>query len=683
MCVARAYKLAVDTGGTFTDFCLVDSEGGVHVTKEPSTPDDPSRAVLLGLRRLVRETGIDPRAIDLFLHGTTVATNAVLERRGARLLLLTTKGFRDVVFIGRQNRPHLYDFRVLKPQPLLPRNLVLEVDERIGADGSVIKPLAAREIDSIVEQVRQSGATAVAVCLLHSYANPKHEIQLKKALEKVLPPLSVTISADILPEFREYERTSTTILNAMVRPQMEKYLGRLEQELASTGVRSQLYIMQSNGGVITAAQARKQSVRTILSGPAGGVLAGVYLARLTGWENLITADMGGTSMDICLIHRGEPRFTTEGAIGGYPLRLPMLDIHTIGAGGGSVAWVDAGGALRVGPRSAGAVPGPACYGLGGTEPTVTDANLVLGRLDPEAFAGGRKIQPALAAECLEEKIGRVLGLTLEETAEGIIRVVNASMVRAMRLISVERGYDPRDFTLVAFGGAGPLHAVALAREMGIPRVLVPPYPGVTSAWGMLAADVRHDYSLTFIGDVAAGLAAELNGQYAALIATGKADLSREGFAADQMVFEPLVDLRYRGQAYELTVPLPAQSLDEDALRTAVQRFHRLHRQSYGYCREDAPVEVVALRLVARGVLPRTKFAAPPPHADLPVPGARRVYLLGTWQEIPVYRRESLPAGFTLTGPLIITQQDTTTLVWPGDRLTVDRWGNLLIETREG
>ncbi len=375
------YKLAVDTGGTFTDFCLLSDEGELITSKEPSTPQDPSRAVLRGINNLVCGLGIDPGNIDLVLHGTTVATNAILERKGARTALLVTRGFKDIISIGRQNRPHLYNFRVPKPPPLVPRHLVLEINERMLADGTAKLAPDEREIRFLAARLRETGVESVAVCLLHSYVNPAHETAIKEILAQEIPGLSVTLSSEILPEFREYERASTALINALVRPRVNGYIGGLERELHSAGVQSKLYIMQSNGGVITAGQARQQSARTVLSGPAGGVLAGVRLAALTGYRNLITADMGGTSMDISLIHDGEPRFTTEGGIGGYPLRLPMLDIHTIGAGGGSIAWVDAGGALRVGPHSAGSEPGPACYNLGGNQPTVTDANLVLGRLD--------------------------------------------------------------------------------------------------------------------------------------------------------------------------------------------------------------------------------------------------------------------------------------------------------------
>ncbi|TYO95977.1 hydantoinase/oxoprolinase family protein [Desulfallas thermosapovorans] len=674
------YKLAVDTGGTFTDFCLLGTGGEVFIAKEPSTPDDPSRAVLEGIKKITLQHGIDPGSIDLVLHGTTVATNAILEQRGAPTALVTTRGFKDIIFIGRQNRPHLYNFWTTKPAPLLPRHMVLEVNERILADGTVKTALTEGDINNLVEQVKQTGAQSVAVCLLHAYINPAHEQKLKKALLETLPHLSVTISSEILPECMEYERTSTTVINALVKPTIDRYVSRLAQNLRSTGIDGKLFIMQSNGGVITAHQARQQSARTVLSGPAGGVLAGVYLARQAGHNNLLTADMGGTSMDICLIHNQKPRFTTEGTIGGYPLRLPMLDIHTIGAGGGSIAWIDRGGALRVGPRSAGSLPGPACYNLGGNEPTVTDANMVLGRLAPGDFTGLDNVSVEPATRCISEKIAHPLKLSLEAAAEGIIKVVNAAMVRAMRVISVQRGYDPRDFTLVPFGGAGPLQAVELAREMGIPRVLVPPHPGVTSAWGMLSADVRHDYSVTHITDLTPAACGAINDAYAVLAQKARRDLAGEGFDNSQITLSRFMDLRYRGQSYELTLAVPANPLIAADLFAIGQRFHRRHLQHYGYCRENAPVEIVTLRLAATGALPKP-LPQTRPAGDQPlVSGTRRVYLHGRYHDLPVYQRQSIGPGWCSEGPAIITQADTTTLVWPGNTVRCDRFGNLIIET---
>ncbi|MEW6173326.1 MAG: hydantoinase/oxoprolinase family protein [Bacillota bacterium] len=682
----KVYRLAVDTGGTFTDFCLLGEDGELYITKEPSTPDDPSRAVLAGIDKILRERRVGFAQVGLLLHGTTVATNAILERKGARVALVTTKGFKDVIFIGRQNRPHLYNFRALKPDPPVSRDTVFEIGERITADGSVsLKPRSA-EVEAIARKIKENGAESVAVCLLHAYINPAHEILLKKALERLLPHLFVTVSSELLPEFREYERTSTTVINAAVRPLIDGYIGRLEAALGSEGVGSKLYIMQSNGGVIATAQAREQSARTVLSGPAGGVLAGLRLAELTGYRNLITADMGGTSMDICLIHDGEPRFSTEGMIGGCPLRLPMLDIHTIGAGGGSIAWVDGGGALRVGPESAGAVPGPVCYGQGGTEPTVTDANLVLGRLDPAGFAGGRELQPELAVRSISEKIAVRLGLTVEQAAEGIIRVVNAGMVRAIRVVSVEKGYDPRDFTLAAFGGAGPLHAVELARELGIPRVLIPPFPGVTSAWGMLSADVRRDYSQTYVADLTAEAYAVVKSRLAQMAEQGIKDLERDGFGVEEMGFVSQVDLRYKGQSYELTLHVQGGPSGEAGVEALTEGFHRLHRRHYGYRRDGATLEVVTLRLAVTGRLPGMKTGTLPEGGASSACEGRRVYLSGAYRVVPVCARRQVGRDWAVKGPAVVSQADSTTLIWPGDRARCDRWGNIIIETgccREG
>lgn len=674
------YKLAVDTGGTFTDICLAGPGGTIHLAKELSTPEDPARAVLKGLKNIIKQAGIAPSAISLVLHGTTVATNAILEQKGARTALIATRGFRDIIFIGRQNRPHLYNFWALKPPRLLPRHLVLEITERVGVDGRVLTAPPEEEIESIIQKLRQLQVESVAVCLLHSYINPEHELHLQQAMGQKLPHLSISLSSAIIPEFREYERTSTTVINALVRPRVDQYVARLEKELKTTGAGDAFYIMQSNGGVITAAQARRQSARTVLSGPAGGVLAGVQLARRTGFKNLITADMGGTSMDICLIHQGEPRYTTEGTIGGHPLRLPMLDIHTIGAGGGSIARVDAGGALRVGPQSAGAVPGPACYNLGGREPTVTDANLVLGRLDPAFFRlPGIKVE--LAQKCIREKIAAPLGLTVQEAAEGIVKIVNAGMVRAIRVISVQRGYDPRDFTLVAFGGAGPLHAVAWARELGAPRVLIPPHPGVTSAQGMLDANVRQDYAITCVTELTPAACAEINNKMAQLQRQGQRDLTKQGFTRDSIHLTCSMDLRYQGQSYELNLQVPGEPLMAADITATLQRFHRRHKREYGYDHRNIPVELVTLRLAARGILKETPAGTGPEKLSAAIStGTREIYLSGRYHRVPVYPREHTGPDWWVTGPALLTQTDTTTLVWPGCRARGDECGNLIIET---
>lgn len=699
------FRAAVDTGGTFTDICLLrEDTGETFISKVPSTPSDPARAVLCGLAEAMTAAGLDSAGLKLLLHGTTVATNALLEGKGSPTALLVTRGFKDLLLIGRQNRPDLYDFWAVKPPPLIPRRLTFEVTERILADGRVYISLDEEEVESIVREILQAGVLSIAVSFLHSYANPLHEKKVREIISRIHSSARVTLSSDILPEFREYERTSTTAINALVQPPVADYLTRLEEGLTymvlrenplpktpgegSSGQEGNTYpgllIMQSSGGVLTAAQARRESARTVLSGPAGGVLAGIYLARQTGRPNIITADMGGTSMDICLIKNEQPRYTTEGTIGGYPIGLPMLDIYTIGAGGGSIGWIDSGGAMRVGPASAGADPGPACYGLGGTDPTITDANLVLGRINPRQTLGrGLRLQPRLARQCLEEKIARPLRLSVEEAAAGMIRVVNAAMARAMRVVSVQRGHDPRDFTLVAFGGAGPLHAVELARELNIPYVLIPRYPGVTSALGMFTADVRRDYVRTVLLPLNVTQTEQLMDLYAPLEEKARRELEQEGFPSHQISLTRELNIRYTGQSYTLTLPVPAGQLSPGDLEILHRNFHLLHRQQYGFCREEAPVEVVSLRVVALGNLPRLNLATflkkkgRPPVAPEAV-AKHPVFFDGRFILTPFYQRRDLEPDTTLQGPAVIEQSDTTTLVWPGVTLRVDRWGNLVL-----
>lgn len=677
----QTYKLAVDTGGTFTDLCLQNEETGeLKIAKVPSTPDNPSRAIIRGLEKICKEAEIRPANIGLLLHGTTVATNALLEGKGGPTALITTKGFRDILYIGRQNRPDLYNFKITRNAPPVPRELILEVDERIGPGGKVIRPLNRENAVNVVTGLQKMGIKSVAVCFLHAYANPDHERQMARLIEEFLPGIPVTLSSNILPEFREYERTSTTVINALVQPLMQAYLEHLEKDLKNLGFKGGLFIMQSNGGVITAAQARRESARTVLSGPAAGVLAGKFLSRLTGRKNLITADMGGTSMDMCLIANGEPQYTTEGVIGGHPLRLPMLDIHTLGAGGGSIAWIDPGGALKVGPQSAGAVPGPACYGKGGFRPTVTDANVVLGRLSPGALPGDLQPDAEASRYVIEKEIARPLGMDVETAAEGIIRVVNAGMVRSMRVISVHRGHDPREFTLLAFGGAGPLHAVELARELGAPRVMIPPYPGVTSAFGMLAADVRRDYVQAFLASLAELDPVKLNELFNAMEREARRELAGEGFNPETVDFIRLADLRYSGQSYEISLEVPRGNLIASDLQLLQQSFHQAHNQQYGYLRKEAPVEIVAARLVALGILPTPALKGPTSGSPRPeAKTARPVIFHGRKTETPIYDRSRIGPGATVAGPAVIEQGDSTTLLWPGDKARCDKWGNLIIE----
>lgn len=660
--------VGVDTGGTFTDFVVIDADD-IRVHKVLSTPDSPDRAIVQGLHDL----DVLDRMATL-VHGSTVATNAVLERKGVRAGLITTAGFRDVLEIGRQTRPKLYDLRVTREEPLVPRDRRVEVVERLDERGGVLTPLDRESVARAVQALVDASVESVAICLLFSFANPAHEEAVADAARAA--GLHVSASSEVLPEFREYERTSTVVLNAFVGPLMDRYLARLEDALPA-GL--PLRIMQSNGGSISAATARREAARTLLSGPAAGVVGAAFVAGASGFEQTITFDMGGTSTDVALID-GAVTETTDGRIGGHPTRLPTIDIHTVGAGGGSIAWFDLGGALRVGPQSAGADPGPAAYGNGGVEPTVTDANVVLGRLIPDNFLGGTMALDVSAARAAVGKIAERLGTSVEEAALGIIRIANANMEAAIRVISVERGHDPRLFSLVAFGGAGPLHACELAAGLRIPRVLAPATPGVLSALGMLTADVLKDYVRTVM--LGASEASSLiDPVFAELAATGERELAAEAVAPDQIRIERLLDLRYVGQSYELLVPY------EGDLDAAIAGFHAAHERRFGYSDPAERVQVVNVRVKARGTTAPPRLARRPAVVSgQATPAERRPVVFGdtgapVTHDAPVYDRATLEPGHAVDGPAIITQYDTTLVVPPGWRATNDEVGNLVIEGR--
>jgi N-methylhydantoinase A len=666
--------LGVDVGGTFTDFFLW-QDGRLFIHKRPSTPQDPSQAVILGLE----ETGWRPAEV---VHGSTVATNAVLERKGARTALVTTRGFRDVLVIGRQTRPRLYELEPRRPPPIVPDELRFEVDERLDFQGRVLRPLDPSEVEEVLERVLEAGAESLAVCLLFSFQDASHERMV--AVSGRRRGLFVSASHEVLPEYREYERTSTTALNAYVAPVMGRYLARLEEGLSARGVK-RLRVMQSGGGSADTRTAAALAVRTILSGPAGGVAGAFAVAAQAGFRDIITFDMGGTSTDVCLCPGRIPA-STEAVVGGCPVRTPVVDVHTVGAGGGSIAAIDAGGALRVGPESAGAEPGPACYPppAEGTLPTVTDAHLLMGRLLADRFLGGRlPLSEKRARWALAGLVGSFGGDALR-AAESIVRVANANMERALRVISVQRGYDPRLFTLVAFGGAGPLHACDLAEALGIPRVLVPRYPGVLSALGMAAADVSRDYSQAFLtplpaDDSGGALAGRLLDAYNSLERQAREEMLAEGRSRRSLRLERAADLRYAGQSHELTVPV-----DEPLVAQLLSRFHALHKERYGYADAASPVEVVTLRL--RAVSP----VDGPQLEPLPEGGvdcsAARIGERSVWFSTPdgaaeaaVFDRERLLASNVLRGPALILQVDATTVVPPGWHGTVDAWGNLVLE----
>jgi N-methylhydantoinase A len=680
------WRVGVDSGGTFTDICLVDEDSGeVRVWKVPSTAGDPSLAIAAGVVEGLREAArADATSVVYFGHGTTVATNTLIQHRGALTGLITTEGFRDLAEIGRQRRPHLYDLQADKPPVLAPRGLRLEVSERLRHDGRVETPLCEDQVRAAVRHLRGAGAQAIAVCFLYAYVDDAHERRVRDIVESEFPEAFVTCSHEVAPEFREYERLSTTLVNAYLGPTMAGYLQALGPRLAGAGIRVAPHVTQSNGGVMSFETARAQPVRTVLSGPATGVVGGLEVGRRAGFHDLITFDMGGTSTDVSLIEGGRPKLAGELEVHGYPLKTPALDIHTVGAGGGSIAHVDAGGLLKVGPRSAGAVPGPVCYGQGGEEATVTDANVVLGTLNPRHLLGGRMPIDAARAHAAIATLATRLGLDVTATAQGIVSVVTASMARAIRVISVQRGHDPRDYTLVAFGGAGPLHAARLARELEIPRVLVPRHPGILCALGLLLSDLKTHYVQTRLMPAVAETLPRMRETFEALERRAAAWFEREGIAPEARTLRRSVDMRYAGQNYELPVAFPDGPSGPALLEALTAGFERAHEQLYGYIAEEEQVQAVTFRLEAVGAVRRAELTAHPPAttdvADTRV-GAREVWLPEAGRAVPccVYDRARLGPGHRLAGPALVDQMDATTLLLPGQSAVVDPFLNLLVE----
>ena len=657
----------MDTGGTFTD-CVYVLDGRLEILKIPSTPDNPARAIVHALEKVLAAPA---DSLELTC-GTTVGTNALLERRGGRVALVTTAGFEDVLEIGRQARPRLYDFFVDRPAPLVPSERRFGLRERIGSAGEVVTKTAPGEIRRVVKAVLRCKAESVAVCLLFSFANPAHEREVSKTLRAA--GLQVSVSHEILPEFREFERTSTTVANAYLAPVMSRYLGQLVKDASRFSrreARPAVRIMQSSGGIVSAEIASREPVRTILSGPAGGVLGAQYVAKLSGFDRIITFDMGGTSTDVALLEGGLAT-TNESRVADLPVAVPMLEIHTVGAGGGSLARFDRAGALRVGPESAGAEPGPICYGRG-EEPTVTDAHLVLGRIPERGFlSGGFPLHPQRTREWMNRSRGPMR--TADQFAQGIVDVANAVMEKAIRVISVERGHDPRDFTLVAFGGAGGLHACDLAAALRIPRVLVPRYPGGLSALGILRADVIHDYSRTVRTNVSSVAATRrgLQSEFGRLEASGRRVLSQEGFSKGRVRIERLLDIRYVGQAYELTVPEAGDYL---------AAFHHTHERRYGYSDSARQAEVVNIRVRAIGITAKPELDRMPSrrkNSAVPSKETRQTYFSGRKYLTTLYDRSNLPAGAAIKGPAIVTEYSATTVVPPGWSGRVDGWGNLVL-----
>ncbi len=658
-------RIAIDTGGTFTD-CVYLQDGQLRILKVLSTPDDPSLAVLQAVRDIIAADP-DHQGVVEVRHGTTVGTNALLERKGARVAFVTTAGFEDTIAIGRQARPSLYDWSFVPLPPLVPRELRFGIAERVSSEGKVVVPLSEEAIASLGAQIRISEAESVALSTLFSFLHPAHEARIASALAPLGLPISV--SHRIMPEFREYERASTVCVNAYLAPKMGSYLRNLQQTLSAEFSESQASVMQSAGGIMDAVTAADEPVRTVLSGPAGGVIGAYQVALQAGYTKVIAFDMGGTSTDVSLIDatQGGPRITAESIVSGLPIGVPMLDIHTAGAGGGSIARWDAGGLLRVGPESAGASPGPICYGTG-LDATVTDANVLLGRLDPDGFlAGGIRLDTARMRSQMDSQRGILPNA--EAFAEGILRIVESTMEKAIRLVSIERGHDPRDFTLIAFGGAGPLHACALARLLGIPRVLIPALPGALSALGILFADQVRDYSRTLM------LQAD-DDQCERLLQGELIRLQAGAPLADNVLRQPGADLRYQGQGYELNIPW------RNSLPHMLSEFHQAHHLHYGFSDKARKVEVVTVRL--RIIAPAVRWEptlqdAVAKDSRVAITSTRPVLFAGAWADTPVYDRALLRPGDAFAGPAIISEYSSTTFLPPGDRVIVDTLGNLIIE----
>ena len=680
-------RIGIDVGGTFTDIILIDDRtGAFHFSKVPTTPGDPAEGVMDGVEKILKIANASARDVECIVHGTTIGTNALLERKGAKVGLITTEGFIDVLEIGRLQRPKagMYDFRTDNPPPLVPRHLRKGVVERVNRRGEIIVPLQESSVLRALDYFEQHKVEAIAVSLLFSFLNPSHEERIAELCAKRLPHTPVSLSSRVCPEFREYERTSTTVINAYLRPVTQKYVRNLAHRVEERLGKVDLRIMQASGGLMNATVAQEHAVQMVNSGPAGGATAGAFVGKLTGFDLVVSVDMGGTSFDICLIDNATPKTTSDGKIAGLPIKIPIIDIDTIGAGGGSIAWIDRGGALNVGPESAGAVPGPACYGRGGVLPTVTDANLVLGRLNSTYFLGGEMpLYVDKARQAVKEHVADRMGLSVEEAASAIIRIVNANMVKGISVNSVEMGYDVRDFAIVAFGGAGPLHAVQLARELNVAKVIVPPLCGNLSALGLLVADTQHDYVRTLARKQDQIDPSELSEIFHSLESQGLSQLREERINPADVVLTRSADLRYQGQSYEINTPVPpGQTLTDADVAEVVRRFHELHQRLYSYCEPHDIVEFVNVRVRAIGKTPSFSLSAGVPRGATlksALKGTRPVYYEGTgYVDTAIYERDLLSVGSVVEGPSVIEEKISSTLLPPGSQATVDEYGNIIV-----
>lgn len=692
------FRIGCDIGGTFTDILLINEEtGNISLIKRPSTPRNPGDGALKGIIRAIETTHTRPEEIDYICHATTIATNAIVGQvELPKVGLITTKGYRDLVEIGRQIRPDPYDLFVDKPRPLVPRYLRKEVYERITSDGRILRELNEREVRKAVKELAAEHVEAIAVCTLFSFLNSRHEERIGEIIREEWPEAVVSLSHEVLPEFREYERASTTLINTYLLKIVDRYLGSLEEGLREIGVKTDLLIMQSSGRTMASKMARKKPVYILESGPAAGAIAAAYVGRAIGHPNLVSFDMGGTTAKACLIEEGWPKTSTDFEVGGkvaegrilrgsgWPVKIPVTDLVEISAGGGSIAWIDSGGGLKVGPQSAGAYPGPSCYGEGGLEPTVTDAYVVLGVINPDYFLGGEMpIDAMLARSAVKAKVAGPLGMDEVEAASGIAEVANANMMRALRIVSVERGRDPRELALMAFGGAGPMVAGSLMEELRFQSVIIPEAPGLFSAYGLLVTDIGHDYVLTRVGKTDEIDPEALNRGYNGLEEEGLKDLTSEGFSCDRMVMKRSADMRYLGQSFELEVSVPIGKITKNMLKAMEMRFHAVHRKRYGYAHAKEPTEVVNLRVAAVGVTPKMKLRRQRKRRRDPggaLKGVRPIYFRkrGDYVRCPIYDRYRLYHGNVVEGPAVIEQRDSTTVVNPGCEAVIDGYRQILL-----
>lgn len=696
------FRIGIDVGGTFTDAVLVsEATGETQIAKVLSSPSDPSIGFLEAMDRVLDKAGLKHRDISYLVHGTTVATNALIEGKTPKVAFITTLGFRDMLEIARQIRPSLYDTHFEKPRPPVPRNLCFEVRERLDSSGTVIAPLDTSAMRRIAKEIKKQGVLSIAICFLHGYINPEHEQLAAEIIKEHIPDSQISLSHDVCPEFREYFRACTTVINASIRPVLSAYLGGIEKRLRSEQMDAELLIMQSNGGVLSFASASEKPVYMIESGPAAGVIVANFIAGGLGYKNVLSFDMGGTTAKVGLILEGRPRITKEYEVGaqavsgvgrfrgsGYPIRTPVIDLVEIGAGGGSIAWVDSGKILRVGPQSAGASPGPICYGNGGQEPTITDANLVLGRLSPTFFLGGdMHLNVKAASAGIFSKCAETLGMDAINCANGIIKIANAAMTNALRIATVQRGYDPRDLVMVAFGGAGPLHANRLCAEMHIPLLIVPPSPGTASAFGLLVTDLKHEFSRGRLMAEGHQDVALINSIFSQMETQGREVLTRERMRDQDITFFRQVEMRYSGQSYELPIDCPGGELTPNDLETIRKQFHAEHDRAYGHGYPNEPTEMVNLRLTAIGGIrkPRQReIAGEVSGVDSARKETRAVFFddVSDFVQTSVYDRSLLKAGNRFEGPAIVEEMDASTLIEPGYLVEVDRFGNLLVSTKE-